>query len=61
MSIDFAQPRSFAAVLGLDTAIIVAVAGDEALEVAGLVEEGGEEVVVTVSKAFRGGTVGGVC
>jgi hypothetical protein len=40
--------EGFAAVDGLDMAIVVAVAGDEALEVGGFVEEGGEEVVVTV-------------
>jgi hypothetical protein len=46
--IDFAQPRSFTAVDGLDMAIVVAVAGEDALEVGGFVEEGGEEVVVAV-------------
>jgi hypothetical protein len=57
--IDFAQPRSFTAVEGLDVGVvreafpkgIVAVACDEALEVTGFVEEGGEEVVVTVGEA----------
>jgi hypothetical protein len=44
----------------LDMAIIVAVAGDEALEVGGFVEEGGEEVVVAVGEAVGGGAVGGV-
>ncbi len=58
--IDFALPRSFAAVLGLDMAIVVAVAGDEALEVGGFVEDGGEEVVVTVGGAICGGAVGSV-
>lgn len=41
-------------------AIAVAVAGDEALEVGGFVEEGGEEVVVAVGCTVRGGAVGGV-
>jgi hypothetical protein len=52
--------EGFAAVDGLDMAIVVAVAGDDALEVGGFVEEGGEEVVVTVGEAIGGGAVGGV-
>jgi hypothetical protein len=44
----------------LDVAIVVAVAGDEALEVGGFVEEGGEEVVVVVGEAIWGGAVGSV-
>ena len=39
-------------------AIVFAVAGDDALEVSGFVEEGGEEVVVTVGEAIGGGAVG---
>jgi hypothetical protein len=38
----------------------VAVACDEALEMSGFVEEGGEEVVVAVGEAVRSGAVGGV-
>ncbi|WP_404783516.1 hypothetical protein [Altericista sp. CCNU0014] len=45
---------------GLDLAIVVAVACDEALEVGGFVEEGGEEVVVAVGGTVRGSAVGGV-
>ncbi len=52
--------ESLAAVDALDMAIVVAVAGDEALEVGGFVEEGGEEVVVTIGSAVGGGAVGGV-
>ena len=57
---DFAQPKSFAAVDGLDMAVKTAVACDEALEVGGFVEEGGEEVVVAVGGTIGGGAVGGV-
>jgi hypothetical protein len=39
---------------------VVAVAGDDALEVSGFVENGGEEVVVAVGEAVGGGAVGGV-
>jgi hypothetical protein len=39
---------------------IVAVAGEDALDVGGFVEEGGEEVVVAVGEAIGGGAVGGV-
>jgi hypothetical protein len=60
--------EDFAAVLSLDMAVdreafpkgIVAVAGDEALEVAGFVQDGGEEVVVAVGGAVGGGAVGGI-
>ena len=40
--------EGFAAVLSLDTAIVVAVAGDEALEVSGFVEDGSKQVIVAV-------------
>ena len=40
--------EGFAAVLGLDMAIVVAVAEDDALEVAGFVEDAGEEGIVDV-------------
>jgi hypothetical protein len=52
--------EGFAAVDGLDMTIEAAVACDEALEVAGFVEEGGEEVVVAIGEAIGGGAVGGV-
>ena len=52
--------EGFAAVDALDMAIVVAVSRDEALEVGGFVEEGGEEVVVAVGEAIGGGAVGGV-
>jgi hypothetical protein len=52
--------EGFAAVDGLEVVVVVAVACDEALEMAGFVEEGGEEVVVTVGEAVGGGAVGGV-
>jgi hypothetical protein len=52
--------EDFAAVDGLDAVVEVTVACDEALEVGGFVEEGGEEVVVTVSGTVRGSAVGGV-
>ncbi len=52
--------EGFAAVDGLDMAVEAAVACDEALEVAGFVEEGGEEVVVAGGEAIGGGAVGGV-
>ena len=65
---DFAQSRYFAAVEGLDVVVdheafpegIVAVACDEALEVSGFVEDGGEEVVVACGEAIWSGAVGGV-
>jgi hypothetical protein len=41
-------------------AIVVVVAGDEAFEGDGFVEEGGKEVVVVVGKAVGGGAVGGM-
>lgn len=50
----------FAAVEGLDVGVVVAVACDEALEVGGFVQDGGEEVVVACGKAVGGGAVGGV-
>jgi hypothetical protein len=52
--------EDFAAVEGLDMAVVVAVAGDHALEVGGFVQEGGEEVVVAGCNTIGGGAVGGV-
>jgi hypothetical protein len=50
--IDFAQPRSLAVADGLDMAIVVAVAGDDALEVGGFVEE---VVVMVASSSWPAG------
>jgi hypothetical protein len=52
--------EGFVVVEGLDMVVVVAVAGDETLEVAGFVEEGCEEVVVAVGEAVGSGAVGGV-
>jgi hypothetical protein len=57
---DFAQPRYFTAVEGLDMGVEVVVVCDDALEVAGFVEDGGEEVVVAGGEAVGGGAVGGI-
>jgi hypothetical protein len=51
--------EDFAAVEGLDMAVVVAVACDDALEVGGFVQDGAEEVVV-IGPAVGSGAVGGV-
>jgi hypothetical protein len=50
--------EDFAAADGLDVVVEAVVACDEALEVAGFVEDCGEEVVVAIGGTIDGGAVG---